>query len=45
MSTLEDLMTNIEIKEKVNKMFIRVVKIKKIRRKRKIKEWLGRHLN
>jgi len=45
MSTLEDLKTNAEIKEKVNEMFKRVENIKKIRRKRKIKEWLGRHLN
>jgi hypothetical protein len=45
MSTLEDLKTNAEIKEKVNEMFKRVENIKKIRRKRKIKRWLGRHLN
>lgn len=45
MSTLEDLKTNAEIKKRVNEMFKRVENIKKIRRKRKIKEWLGRHLN
>jgi len=45
MSTLGDLKTDSEIKKRVNEMFKRVENIKKIRRKRKIKEWLGRHLN
>jgi hypothetical protein len=49
MSTLEDfersMETNMEIKKRVDEMFKRVYSIKKIRRKKKLKEWLGRHLN
>ena len=45
MSTLEDLKTDAEIKKKVKELFKRVENIKRIRRKRKIKEWLGCHLN
>ena len=34
-----------EVKESVDILFKRIYNIKKIRRKRKIKEWLNRHTN
>lgn len=49
MSNLKDfersMETDKEINERIDKMFKRVYAIKKIRRKKKLKEWLGRHLN
>ena len=49
MSTLSDfergMETDIEIKKRVDEMFRRTFAIKKIRRKKRLKEWLGRHLN
>jgi len=44
MSTLTDVDRE-EIKKGVGILFKRIYNIKKIRRKRKLKEWLKRHVN